>query len=75
MKTRQEIFAKVEELDFMEGDPVEVEACNLLLDIAGTSEKDMCSEEGVEVMLEPLLEREGTVEAHAAELVRKFLNS
>lgn len=74
MKTRKEIFAKVEELGFMEGNPVEVEACNLLLDIAGPSEKTEITEELVEAMLEAE-EQGGPVAAQAAELVRKFFNS
>lgn len=74
MKTRKEIFAKLEELDLMEGNPVAVEASNLLLDIVGTSEKDMCTEEGIEVMIEGE-EQAGPVAAQAAELVRRFFNS
>ena len=74
MKTRKEILAKVEELGFMEGDPVEVEACNLLLDIAGRDARTDITEEMVEVMLEGE-EQAGPVAVQAAELVRKFFNS
>lgn len=75
MKTREEIVAKAEELKNFEGNEVQEETHYLLLDIAGSSDEDMCSEAGILDMLYPLRANEGTVEAQAADIVSKFLNS
>lgn len=74
MKSRQEMLEKAEELKQFEGNPVQEEVHFMLLDIAGESDADMFSEDGIHDMLYSMSKHEGTVEAEAAGIVAKFLN-
>lgn len=75
MKSREEILAKAEELKQFEGNTVQEEAHFMLLDIAGDSDADMFSEDGILDMLYSTSKHEGTVEAQAADIVAKFLKA
>ena len=74
MKSREEMLAKAEELKQYEGNPVQEEAHFMLLDIAGESDADMFSQDGIHDMLYSMSKHEGTVEAEAANIVAKFLS-
>lgn len=75
MKSREEILAKAEELKQFEGNAVQEEAHFMLLDIAGDSDADMFSEDGILDMLYSTSKHEGTAEAQAADIVAKFLKA
>lgn len=75
MKSREEILAKAEELKGFEGNPVQEEAHFLLLDIAGATDADMFSPDGIHDLLHSLSKNEGTVEAQAADIVFEFLKA
>lgn len=47
MKSREEILAKAEELVQFEEESAQREASFILFDIAGESEADMCSDDGI----------------------------
>ena len=58
MKTRDEILAKAEELKGFNGNAVQEESHFILIDIAGDSDEDMFSEDGILDMLYSMSQQE-----------------
>lgn len=76
MKTREEILAKAEELRDFERFTVQQETRYMLLDIAGDTEADMLSEDGVHDYLHAQKRWGGTdMSAQAVEIVTEFLHN
>lgn len=75
MKTREEILVKAEELKDFEGNAVQEESHFILIDIAGDSDEDMFSEDGILDMLYSMSQQEADpVVSEAADIVLKFIN-
>jgi uncharacterized protein YwgA len=71
MKSREEIIAKADELKSAEEDSVEMEAQQILLEIAGTEASSMLSDEDIEELL--YCKDIYHYQSEAVRMIRKFL--